>query len=91
MTFSTDTTLPVCRKCKWYLHEANNYSLCTHPKIPPEKQEEMSLITGTVWPVKYRSCDSAREGSGFFDQIAEYFYYGYVKCGAEGKYWEPKK
>ena len=50
----------------------------------------MSLITGTIYPGKYRSCDSAREGSGFFDEIAEYFYYGYVKCGEQGKYWEAK-
>ena len=90
MAFSTDINLPICRKCKYCFEPSNDQSRCTHPRITLEKDREMSLITGKIYPGKYRTCDSAREGSGFFDEIAEYFYYGYVKCGVKGKYWEAK-
>ena len=91
MAFSTDTTLPVCRKCKWCLEPKNDQSRCTHPKIPLEKDLEMSLITGTIYPGKYRTCDSAREDLGVFDDFARLFYYGHINCGVKAKYWEAKE
>ena len=91
MTFSTDITLPVCRKCKWCFEPKNDTARCTHPKIPPKKQEEMSLITGTVYPMRYRSCDNAREAIGPIDAILTYLIDGYTKCGLEGRKWEAKK
>ena len=91
MAFSTDTTLPVCRKCKWCLEPSNDQSRCTHPKIPLEKNLEMSLITGVIYPGKYQTCDSAREDIGPIDTILLYLFDGYTKCGQMGRKWEAKE
>ena len=90
MTFSTDKTLPICEECKWHFEGTDHYSKCRHPKIKLIRQEEMSLITGKVYPIKYRDCDNAREDIGVVDTILTYLFDGYTKCGPKGRKWEAK-
>ena len=91
MAFNTDKTLPICEECKWHFESTDYYAYCTHPKIKLKQPEEMSLITGKVYPAKYWSCDSAREDIGPIETILLYLFDGYTKCGSKGRKWEAKK